>query len=293
VSLMFTGDIAQGRVHLDRAIALYDPASADHARRFGVDNRISALCYRAMALWMLGYPDAALTDAEQALKDAREIGHAAVLMWTLGHTPRFYMQRGNYAAAGALVDELIALADEKGALFWKAHGLIEQGGLFLLTGKAADAVQTITTGITARRSTGATAGMPSILSILAKAHGELGQFDNARRCIGEAVTAVETTKERISEAQVHRTAGEIALMAPEEDAAKAKRSFERSLAVARQQQAKSWELRAAMSLARLWRDQGKQQQARELLAPVYGWFTEGFDTRDLKEAKDLLDKLAA
>jgi tetratricopeptide (TPR) repeat protein len=212
VSLMFTGDIAQGRVHLDRAVALYDPASADHARRFGVDNRISALCYRTMALWMLGYPETALMDAEQALKDAREIGHAAVLMWALGHIPRIYMQCGNYAAASALVDELVALADEKGALFWKAHGLIDQGGLFLLAGKAADAVQTITTGITARRSTGATAGMPSILSILARAHGEIGQFDDAWRCIGEAITAVETTKERISEAQVHRTAGEIALL---------------------------------------------------------------------------------
>jgi tetratricopeptide (TPR) repeat protein len=149
VSLMFTGDIAQGRVHLDRAVALYDPASADYARRFGVDNKISALCYRSMALWLLGYPDAALTDAEQALKVAREGGHAAVLMWALGHIPRFYMQLGNYAAASALVDELIALADEKGALFWKATGMISRGALFALTGKAADAVQTITSGITA------------------------------------------------------------------------------------------------------------------------------------------------
>ena len=106
------------------------------------------------------------------------------------------------------------------------------------------------------------------------------------------MTAMETTKERWCEAEVHRRAGEIALMSPERDAAKAQRYFERALAVARQQQAKSWELRAAMSLARLWRDQGKVQQARELLAPVYGWFTEGFDTRDLKEAKALLEELA-
>ena len=107
------------------------------------------------------------------------------------------------------------------------------------------------------------------------------------------MTTVETTKERWCEAEVYRTAGEIALMSPEPDAAKAQAYFERALAIARQQQAKSWELRAAMSLARLWRDQGKAQQARELLAPVYGWFTEGFDTRDLKEAKALLDELNA
>ena len=103
---------------------------------------------------------------------------------------------------------------------------------------------------------------------------------------------VETTNERWFEAEVHRIAGEIALLSPEPDAAKAQTYFERALSVARQQQAKSWELRAAMSLARLWRDQGKVSQARELLAPVYGWFTEGFDTRDLKEAKELLDELA-
>jgi hypothetical protein len=95
-----------------------------------------------MASWMLGYPETALMDAEQAPKDARELGHAAVLMSTLGSTPRLYMRPGNYAAASALVDELIALADEKGALFWKAQGMIDQGGLFLLTGKAADAVRT-------------------------------------------------------------------------------------------------------------------------------------------------------
>ena len=127
---------------------------------------------------------------------------------------------------------------------------------------------------------------------MARAHANLGQFDDAWRCIDEAMTAVETTEERWCEAEVNRIAGEIVLMAPEPDAAKAEAYFERALAVARQQQAKSWELRAAMSLARLWRDQGKPQQARELLAPVYGWFTEGFDTLDLKEAKALLEELA-
>jgi predicted ATPase len=128
---------------------------------------------------------------------------------------------------------------------------------------------------------------------LARAYGELGQLDDAWRCIGEAITAVETTKARIWETQVYRTAGELLLMSPEPDAVKAEAYFELALAVSRQQQAKSWELRAAMSMARLWRDQGKVQQARELLAPVYEWFTEGFDTHDLKEAKALLEELAS
>jgi predicted ATPase len=131
------------------------------------------------------------------------------------------------------------------------------------------------------------------LSYLTRAYADLGRFDDAWRCIDEAITAVETTKERWWEADVHRIAGEIALLSPKPDAVKAEAYFERALAVARAQQAKSWELRAAMSMARLWRNQGKMQQARELLAPVYGWFTEGFDTRDLKEAKALLEELAA
>jgi predicted ATPase len=170
--------------------------------------------------------------------------------------------------------------------------MLLRGRLFALTGKASDAVQTITSGITALRSTGATAMLPSYLSDFAGAYAELGQFDDARRCIGEAMTAVETTKEKWFEADIHRTAGEIALISPERDTVKAEAYFERALAVARAQQAKSWELRAAMGIARLWRDQGKREEARDLLAPVYGWFTEGFDTLDLKEAKALLDELA-
>jgi predicted ATPase len=135
--------------------------------------------------------------------------------------------------------------------------------------------------------------MPFYVSNLATAYAELGQFDDAWRCIGEAETAVETCKYTWYEAEVNRIAGKIELLSPDPDAAKAEAYFERSLTVAHQQQAKSWELRASMSLARLWRSQGKAQQARELLAPVYGWFTEGFDTRDLKEAKALLEELAA
>jgi predicted ATPase len=135
--------------------------------------------------------------------------------------------------------------------------------------------------------------MPLWLPHLARAHAELGQFEEAWRCIGEAMTAVETTKEKWCEAEVHRVAGEIALKSPEPDATKVEAHFERAIAIAHEQQAKSWELRAATSLAQLWRDQGKPDEARDLLAPIYGWFTEGFDTLDLKQAKALLDELHA
>jgi predicted ATPase len=177
-------------------------------------------------------------------------------------------------------------------VFWKAWGGILQGCVLDLTGKSSEAVHQITSGIAAYRSTGATVWLRQGLTYLAKTYADLGQFDDAWRSISEAIDTTETTKETWFEAEVNRIAGEITLMGPQKDSAKAEAYFERALAVARQQQAKSWELRASMSLARLWRNQGKVQQARELLAPVYGWFTEGFDTRDLKEAKALLEELA-
>ena len=151
----------------------------------------------------------------------------------------------------------------------------------------------ITSGITMYRSTGSRLYLPIFLSHLSRTYAELGQFDQAWRCIGEAMTAVETTKERWFEAEIHRVAGEIALKLPQLGSSQAETYFERALTVARVQQAKSWELRAAMSMARLWRDQRKHQLARELLAPICGWFTEGFDTLDLMEAKALLEELAS
>jgi len=292
-SLIFTGDLAQGRAHCDRALALYDPM--EHrplVARLGADARVSGLSYRSWALWMLGYPEAALTDADYALDDARKIGQAATLMFALNFAAWPRILCGNYATANGFVDELIALADEKGAPLWKAAATLWRGWLLALTGKDADAVQTITSGIATYRSTGATVVLSWFLLSLARAHANLGKFDDAWRCIEEAMTAVETTKERLWEAETHRTAGEVALMGPEADATKAEACFERALAVARAQRAKSWELRAATNLARLWRDQGKRGEARDLLAPVYGWFTEGFDTLGLKEAKVLLGELA-
>jgi predicted ATPase len=294
LSLLSTGGIAQSHAHLDRSIALYDPpAHRSMATRFGHDNRVAASIYRSWALWMLGHPEAALADAERALKYARELGQAATLMLALCFTSLTYSLSGSYSAANARLDENRVLANEKGAALWKSFGMLSQGCALALTGKSLDAVQTITAGLAEFRATGSTFWTPLFVSYLAKAYAELRQFDDAWRSIDEVITAVQATKETLCEAEVHRVAGEIALLSPEADATKAQTYLERALAIARQQQAKSWELRAAMSMARLWRDQGKRQQARDLLAPVYGWFTEGFNTRDLKEAKALLDALSS
>jgi predicted ATPase len=251
------------------------------------------LWYRATALWVLGYPDAALADMDHALTDAREIGHAATLMFALAWTNPIQYYCGRYAALNAQAEELVNLADEKGSVYWKAAGMCAQGLFLHQTGRGWEAVQKLNSGIAAWRSTGANLFRPTQLSWLAAAHAELGQFDDAWRFLDDAITGIETSKERWYEAEVNRIAGEVALRSPDPDATRAEGYFERALAVSRAQQAKSWELRAAMSLARLWRYQGKRDEARDLLAPIYSWFTEGFDSLDLKEAKALLDQQCA
>jgi predicted ATPase len=294
ISLFWTGEIAESRKHLDQAVALYQPREhRPFATRFGHDPGVAALINRAFALWSLGHPKAALEDAEIAVKNAREIDQAATLMYALSNATWSHIYCGNYETAMALVQELLPLAQEKRAAYWTAFAMINQGCLWTLTGSVSNGVSTLSSGIAAWRSTGANIWTPFFVSQLARAYAQLGNFQEASCCINEAIQAVKTTKEEWCEADILRIAGKISLISPERDAVKAEEYFERALAVARQQQAKSWELRAAMSLARLWREQGKSQQARELLAQVYGWFTEGFDTRDLKEAKALLDALAS
>jgi predicted ATPase len=223
------------------------------------------------------------------LKHAREINHAASLMFTLTIAAVTPILCGNYAAAKTQLDEVAALADEKGALSWKLWGATHRSWLLALTGGASDAVHAFPKVIADYQSMGATTFLPFYLSCLTSVYAELKQFDDAWRCIGEAMTTLETTKQRWCEAEIFRIAGETMIKSC--CAAKAEPYLTRALAVSREQQAKSWELRSAMSIARLWRSQGKVQQARELLAPVYGWFTEGFDTLDLKEAKALLEQL--
>jgi predicted ATPase len=293
-ALLFTGEIAAAQAHYSQGLALYDPVEhLPFATRFGQDISVANLGFRSLALWLLGYPEKALADANRALKHAQEIGQAATLLFALNYTAKTQILCGHFAAANSLLQQAIALADQKGAPYWKAFAMSLQACVLVATGDTSAAVHQLKLGMTALRSTGATLFVPGLLSNLARAYGDLGELGDARRCIDEATTAMQTSKQRWCEAETNRIAGEIALLSPKRDAARAEAYFERALSVGRQQQAKSWELRAAMSMARLWRDQGKVQQARELLAPVYEWFTEGHDTRDLREAKALMEELAA
>jgi predicted ATPase/class 3 adenylate cyclase len=290
ISLAFIGEIAKSRMHFDRAIALYDRTEHSHlATRFSVDSAVSSFSYRSWDFWLLGDPKAALADADQAVRNARQLGQTPTLIYALWHSAVAQTECGNYETAIAQIEEAIALAEEKGAAFWKGIATMLRGRIMALTGDTSSAIQIVTSAIAAVQSAGGRMLFAVHLACLARAHAEMGQLDDARRLMAEAMA----TDERWWQAEVTRIAGEIALLEPERDTAKAEKHFEHALAIARQQQAKSWELRAATSLARLWRDQGKRDEARGLLAPVYGWFTEGFDTIDLKEAKALLDELTA
>jgi predicted ATPase len=279
--------------HLDRALALYDPAvHRPLATRFGHDVGVATLSFRPLALWLLGYPKTALLETDRARVAARETDHIPTLLLALSSTELTHICCGDDAAATVHLEECIALAQGKSP-FMKSFAAGQRGCVLAHTCKASDAIQAINAEIAGLRTIGATVWGTSFSSHLAFVYAALGRFHDAWRGIGEAMTAVETTKEGWYKAEINRIAGEIALKSPESDVAKAQSYFERALSVARQQRAKSWELRAVVSMARLWCDQGKVEQARELLGPVYEWFTEGFDTRDLKEAKALLQELAA
>jgi predicted ATPase len=288
-----TGNFTEAYTHLDRAIASYNPPEHRQlAARFGQDIRVAALCFRSWVRWMLGYPDTALADARSAVKEAREVGQGVPLMYSLYFGSYALIHCGEYTAVNARLDELIPLATEKNAAQWRGGGMMHRGAIQALTGKASDAITMIPLGIAAWQSSGSIAFVPWYMSHVARAHAQLGQFEEAWRHIDEALEKIEETGETWCESDIHRTAGEIGLLQREPDLGEAEGHFARALEIASAQKAKSWELRAATSLAKLRRDQGRRDRARELLGPIYGWFTEGFDTRDLREAKALLKELA-
>jgi len=292
MTLMSVGSPATGKQHLDRAIALYD--AAEHralATRFGTDARVAILEWRSRTHWLLGFPLAARSDADRSFTCAREIDQAATLMHALAHSTATLILLGDVAEANARAAELVALAEDKGSSYWHANALMWQGCLMAQTDRPSEAVHTLTSALEYYRSTGATIYVPFVMSYLTRAHARLGRFGDALDVIDRAIAMAESTKEQWCEAELYRIKGELTLAFPGADTAMAEAHFERALAIARRQQARSWELRAATSMARLWADQGRKSAARDLLAPVDGWFTEDFDTPDLRDARGLLGKL--
>jgi class 3 adenylate cyclase/predicted ATPase len=291
-TVWWQGDLVQAHAHMRQGLALYDPAQhRTHAVRYGSDSGVFCGVLEALNLWMLGYPDQALLGMQETLALARRLAHPFSLAQALHFSALLHQLRRESQAALAQADAELALCTEQGITHYHAWGLLPRGWALAEQGQVAEGIDQIRQGFAGWRATGAGTVWPWFLALLAEACGKAGQSDNGLGALEEALDAVQTKEERLYEAEVYRLKGELLLQQSIAQQGEAEESFQQALVVARRQQAKSLELRAATSLARLWQRQGKRQEAYGLLAPVYGWFTEGFDTADLQEAKALLEAL--
>jgi predicted ATPase len=292
-TLFGLGRFAPALTHLEQGIALYHPQQhRSQAFLYGEDTGAVCLIRAAWALWLLGYPHQALTRLHEAVHLAQDIGHPFSLAFALADAAIVHQHRRETQAVQAHAEATITLAREHGFAYWLAFGTILRGWSLAIQGQRQEGHAQLHGGLNAWRATGSGNSGPYFLTLLAEAQRQAGQSTSGLAVLAEALTLVDKTGERWYEAELYRLQGELLLQRTVSDASQAATCFQRALAIARFQQAKSLELRAAMSLSRLWQQQGERQNAHDLLAPIYGWFTEGFDTADLQEAKALLDELS-
>jgi predicted ATPase len=292
VNAIMSGEFAAACAELKRTLGLYDPVEHRQlAFVYGQDPWAGARAWLAWPLLVRGYPNQALIHHREGIERARELGHPNTLAQTLycGCVVRQLLR--DRPGVVEMTEELVHLAREQDFPYWLAMATILRGWALFAAGEIERGIAEMAHGLTAFRATGAQLWMPYFLGLLADGHGKVGEQAEGLRVLSKALDRVGPTGERWFEAELHRRKGEVLLCLPEQDAEAVEACFRRAIAVAQEQQAKLWELRAATSLARLWRDQGRRAEAYELLAPVYGWFTEGFTTTDLKDAKTLLDQL--
>jgi predicted ATPase len=288
------GEPAAARTHLEQAIALYDPAQHHHlAFRYGMDVGVWCRSYVAWHLWLLGYPDQALTRSHEAITLAQELSHPFSLASALDYAAFVHCYRREGQATLERAEAGMALAREKGFPQFLALGMIMRGWALAVQGQGEEGIAQLHQGLAAFRAAGAKISRSRDLALLAEAYGEVGQTEAGLTVLVEALAVVDHTGERYWEAELYRLEGELRLARSAEQHREAEICFHQALDITRRQQAKSLELRAALSLVRLWQQQGKRADARQLLAPVYGWFTKGFDTADLQEAKALLADFSA
>ena len=293
VTRAYRGELLSARASLEELIDLYDLAV--HAQSFqhaATDPNAVGLAYLGHVLLFLGYPDQALTRAEAAIRQARQLAHAPTVAHCLAYNARQASILGDEARLAHWVQELHALTQEHGYPLWSAHVLIYEGQLQLTRGEARLAVTLMRQGIDAYRATGATLLGAHFAILLAEALTQDGRWEEALGLLGDQIAAVEETGELWCAAELHRRRGQLLLKGTVPDFAGAQAEFLQAMDIARRQSAKLWELRAAVSLARLWRDQDRNSDAHHLLNPIYAWFTEGFDCADLKAEKLLLDELS-
>jgi predicted ATPase len=291
VTCCFLGEFVVARALLEQCHSLGDPAHRSVSAGLSEDPYAVMLANLAATLAYLGYIDQARSRLNDALLEARRLRHAQTLAVVLSFANWIESITCPPDIQRRRAEELLALSIEHGFSLFLGWAIAFRGTSLTALGQAQEGLPLLTQGLAAARATGAVLRTPQNLVLLAEAYAKLCRPAEGLNCLAEAAQIIETTEERVGEAELHRLRGD--LLNAIDDRAAAERSYHQALAVAERQSAKLFELRAATSLARLWRDQGKPQQAHELLAPVYGWFTEGFDTRDLKEAKALLEELAA
>jgi TOMM system kinase/cyclase fusion protein len=292
-TLVQLGEFAAARVDLQEGMALYDPQQHRAlAFLYGADPGVICRIYAAFALWQLGYPDQALETMHEALTLAQELSHPFSLTFTLTCAAELHEFRREGQDAQECAEAAITLSTEQRIVQWLTYATILRGWSLAEQGREAEGITQMHQGLSAWQAMGAKLAQPYFRALLAEAYRKIGQATEGLRLLVEALAAADNSGERWREAELHRLKGELLLALSAEKHAEAETCFRQALEVARRQEAKSLELRAAMSLSRLWQQQGKRVAARELLAPVYGWFTEGFDTADLQEAKALLAALA-
>jgi predicted ATPase len=288
--LMFVGRFASSRSHLEQALALYDPI-AHHSlvEQAGFHFQVVLRAYLGMVLFCLGFPDQALGCSGTAIAEARLLPHPPSLVTSLTFGCRLLSLVGDDTALEEQADEVNAVTVEQGLPFWRAIGTIYQGWVKAKSGDVTEAVLLLHGGSSAYRATGAEVWMPHHLALLARAYEIAGQLEEAVTLLDEALQIVERTGERWLAAELYRHKG--GLMLRQERFEPVEGLYHKALSIAQEQGAKLWELRAATSLARFRRERGRRDEARDVLGPIYGWFTEGFNTADLNEAKALLDEL--
>jgi predicted ATPase len=287
--LLLAGKFAQGRSHLEQVLTFYDPvAHRSLVHHTGADSRVVSRSYLGVALFCLGFPDQAFTHSNEAIAEARSLAHPPSLAASLAIVSRLLSLGGNNAALDQRAGELIALASEQGFPSYRALGSIYRGWAKVNTGDVKEGISLLRSGSSAYSATGAESRIAFHIDLLARACEITGQVDEALVLSDKALQISERLGERWFAAELYRHRGQLILR--EGDSEAAEKLYRKALETAEEQEARLWELRAAVSLARLYCEQGLRSEARNLLAPVYGWFTEGFDTLDLRQAKDLLDE---
>jgi predicted ATPase len=292
-NLIHAGEFTTGLEALEHAYTLYDPQHhRTYVTLFGVDIGIFTLCYLSHALWSLGYPERAVQRSHQALALAQEMPHPFSTAVAQAYAAMLQQFRREPHTAHAHAEAARALCTEHDFAYYRAWAMIIHGWCLRRREQPAAGLAQMQEGLTALRATGGALRLSYYLALLAEAHGEDHQSEGGLRLLTEAFAHQATTQERWSEAELYRLKGGVLLQQTPPDEPQAEAYFQQAVAVASRQQAKSLELRGAMGLTRLWQRQGKRIEAYELLAPIYGWFTEGFDTADLQEAKALLEELS-